>query len=457
MRIVVALMGATIAGSSAYAASGPTLRGYGPGIEPLPAYEGQERCAPKPKPGVVAFQQMVLERYPTTGTGGISRACEIGGQSEHKEGRAWDWGVHAEKPKQKAMADELLERLTKADRFGNPSALARRLGIMYIIWNREIWFPGSGWRVYCVQKDFGCHTPGDRKSLRHPHTDHVHFSFTWEGAKKKTTYWRKARTRVIAMASGGSGYWVATGNGAVAAFDTTGYGSLAARPLAKPVVAMAASPSGTGYLLLTKHARVAAFGGASAHGGAVGKTKRAAALASTPSGSGYWIAAAGGRLFARGDAKHHGGLGGRTETPIVGIAASAGSGYWMVSQDGVVTPFGDAPRRKGFRRNAQDVAGIVATPSGKGYWVFTSTGRVRARGDARHHGDARDRTLNHPIVGMARTTSGRGYWLVNAMGKVFRYGDAKRLGSVTTMARFAPVELEPDPSYPVGAEDFPDH
>jgi hypothetical protein len=55
--------------------------------------------------------------------------------------------------------------------------MARRLGVMYIIHNRRIWGSyraGEGWRPYVGAN---------------PHTDHVHFSFSWAGARKQTSYW----------------------------------------------------------------------------------------------------------------------------------------------------------------------------------------------------------------------------------------------------------------------------
>ena len=55
--------------------------------------------------------------------------------------------------------------------------MARRLGIQYVIWNHKIWgaySASAGWRKY---------TGAD------PHTDHVHISFTWAGARSKTSFW----------------------------------------------------------------------------------------------------------------------------------------------------------------------------------------------------------------------------------------------------------------------------
>jgi hypothetical protein len=66
--------------------------GRGP-LDDLAPYQPQTTCDPTPKPGVVGFQEIVLAAYPSTSSYGISRDCSIGGRSEHKEGRAWDWGV----------------------------------------------------------------------------------------------------------------------------------------------------------------------------------------------------------------------------------------------------------------------------------------------------------------------------------------------------------------------------
>ena len=67
--------------------------------------------------------------------------------------------------------------LVKTDKYGNRYAKARRLGIQYLIWNHKIWgsySASSGWRKY---------------TGANPHTDHVHISFTWAGARKKTSFW----------------------------------------------------------------------------------------------------------------------------------------------------------------------------------------------------------------------------------------------------------------------------
>lgn len=142
--------------------------------DPYASYVGQSTCDPTPKPGVLDFQALVLEAYPDTGDLGISRDCGIGGTSEHKEGRAWDWAVDVNS--QSEIADELLNWLLE-ERDGEPHALLRRFGIMYMIWNRQIWKAyeaSAGWQAYTGSN---------------PHTDHVHLSFSWEGARQETTWW----------------------------------------------------------------------------------------------------------------------------------------------------------------------------------------------------------------------------------------------------------------------------
>lgn len=147
------------------------------GIEPYPTYDGQTVCSPAAKPGTLTFSQRTLATFTNTGTFGISRECHIGGRSEHKEGRAWDWKADARNAAQHASVDRMLNWLLATDSAGNRHAMARRLGVMYIIWDRQMfrmYRPNDGWQPY---------------SGSHPHTDHVHISFTRAGGDKTTSYW----------------------------------------------------------------------------------------------------------------------------------------------------------------------------------------------------------------------------------------------------------------------------
>jgi peptidoglycan hydrolase-like protein with peptidoglycan-binding domain len=154
-----------------------TPSGLTASIEALQPYIGQTACDPVAKPGVSAFRNLLLATYSDSGSFGIVRDCGAGGQSEHKEGRAFDWKMSAYNTRQKAEVQTLLSWLLATDKYGNKYAMARRFGIMYMIWNRQIfklYDADKGWQSY---------------SGASAHTDHVHFSFGWNGAKKTTSYW----------------------------------------------------------------------------------------------------------------------------------------------------------------------------------------------------------------------------------------------------------------------------
>ena len=153
---------------------------WGPEIEPLATYEPQRTCIPRAQPGVVAFRALVMEAFPNSSDSGIVRGCDIGGLSEHKEGRAWDWAVSVNRPDQRRAAEEVISWLFATDEYGNRFAMARRLGVMYVIWNSSIWNASradQGWRPY---------------NGRSAHTDHVHLSFSRAGGAGLTSFWKGA-------------------------------------------------------------------------------------------------------------------------------------------------------------------------------------------------------------------------------------------------------------------------
>jgi hypothetical protein len=150
---------------------------FGSRIEGLAAYEPQRTCDPTPKPGAVALRNTLLAAYPGSRSLGIGTGCVAGDVSEHHEGRALDWGVRVTVPAEKAMADDLIAKLLATDSYGNEAALARRMGVMYLIWNHRIWGSyraADGWRPY---------------SGASGHTDHIHISMSWAGGMGRTSFW----------------------------------------------------------------------------------------------------------------------------------------------------------------------------------------------------------------------------------------------------------------------------
>ena len=185
MAAPLVLLGALVAVLVPLSPAGAAPRTVTPGkaIEAFAPYQPQTTCSPTVKPGTAALRSLVMQAYGGTGDYGIVRACSIGGRSEHKEGRAWDWKVSVSNATQVAQVDDFLRWALATDAYGNRSAQARRLGLMYVIWNHRIWNASSNsWKAY---------------SGSDPHTSHVHLSLSWAGALKKTSYWTARVSGVV--------------------------------------------------------------------------------------------------------------------------------------------------------------------------------------------------------------------------------------------------------------------
>ena len=145
-------------------------------VEGFSPYLPQVSCDPTIKPGTAALRTLLMTTYGGRDLG-ISRGCDIGGTSEHKEGRAFDWGLSVAVPAEKAIATQFLAWLLTPGPNGMAGYNARRLGVMYVIWDGKIWGAyraADGWRTY---------TGGEA------HTDHIHISLSWNGAMEKTSWW----------------------------------------------------------------------------------------------------------------------------------------------------------------------------------------------------------------------------------------------------------------------------
>ena len=165
-------------GAQAVTVPKPPSKSLPSALDVAPPYQGQKICDPNAKPGVQALAQLMVNHYKvgSAESWAITRNCNSG-VTEHSEGRAWDWMLNASNANQKAVADSVTAWLVAPDAQGRPGAMARRFGIMYIVWNKKMWRaydPARGWAPYTGSA---------------PHTDHIHFSFTWDGAYKRTSWW----------------------------------------------------------------------------------------------------------------------------------------------------------------------------------------------------------------------------------------------------------------------------
>ncbi|PRY12571.1 LGFP repeat-containing protein [Kineococcus rhizosphaerae] len=187
-----ALAGGLIAGLLAGAGSAQAAPGKPPG---LPAdvdayaarYQAPITCG-APQAGTLALARLLREAYGKQ-TVGTARDCPASGVpvSEHSDGRAVDWMLDSANPAQAAVANEFLTWLLADD-----ATNARRLGVMYVIWNRQVWKAydrTAGWQPYTGPN---------------PHTDHVHVSLTFSGAAGETSWWTGTTDPL-------KGHWLALG------------------------------------------------------------------------------------------------------------------------------------------------------------------------------------------------------------------------------------------------------
>ncbi|MEH1166332.1 hypothetical protein V6V47_13180 [Micromonospora sp. CPCC 205539] len=120
-----------------------------------------ESCSEKDPTTSGCVTPRTLHAYKEVKRAGFNRfvGCyRSGGPWEHPKGRACDWSL------QKSGFAPWHNDDTRM--YGNNVAAflirnADRLGIYYVIWNRQIWFPATGWKSYSGPSN---------------HTDHVHMS-----------------------------------------------------------------------------------------------------------------------------------------------------------------------------------------------------------------------------------------------------------------------------------------
>lgn len=157
-----------------------------PPIEDYPTYQPQTRCAPAAKPGTVALGRWIVRRYGGD-FGGISRACRRGSTSEHYEGRAFDWSVSAARAADRGRVRRFLRGLFATDAVGNPHARARRMGVMYVIWNDQVYAAWDGYRAEPYRSSSCPRLRTCSATLRH--RDHVHISLTRRAARGETSWY----------------------------------------------------------------------------------------------------------------------------------------------------------------------------------------------------------------------------------------------------------------------------
>jgi hypothetical protein len=254
------------------------------------------------------------------------------------------------------------------------------------------------------------------------------------------------------------GYWLVAGDGGIFTFGSAHfYGSTGNLRLQRPVVGMTPTADRAGYWMVATDGGMFAFGDARFFGSIPGvglapadsaAPKRLAApivaMVASPTGQGYLLVASDGGVFAFGNALFHGscpGIGGCNGSVIAVVPDAGEHGYWVVTSTGRVYPFGDATAFGQPGATPAPITGATASADGHGYLIVDAKGDVYNYGDAQKYGKAPS-GLSVPsaeIVGIVPTSDGLGYWLMGRAGSVYNYGDAPSDGSMAGRALNAPI------------------
>lgn len=157
----------------------------------LPQYDRATRCTKTRRPGMERFVAW-MERNARGVSWGTYR-CETWGKgsaSLHAEGRALDWALDASRRADRAEARRVITLLLAPDRAGNPTALARRMGIQEIIWDCGYWgaWGATEFKPYspCLDREGRMRNGVDATVA---HRDHIHLGMSRAGAVGRTSFW----------------------------------------------------------------------------------------------------------------------------------------------------------------------------------------------------------------------------------------------------------------------------
>jgi hypothetical protein len=184
--VVVVSATASLVGPVAAPSLAPTAAAWTEAPEDYAAYEPEDGCRARPLAGTTELASWIDRRFTGGAARATMRAC-TSSTSEHQDGRAIDWTMDADKRAQRREVARFLTQVFAEDPDGHRHALARRMGIMYVIWNDRMW---SSYRTF-EPRDYlssSCRSV-DRCSKTLRHRDHVHLSLSRRGGRGLTSWY----------------------------------------------------------------------------------------------------------------------------------------------------------------------------------------------------------------------------------------------------------------------------
>jgi hypothetical protein len=182
---LLTLVGTTVAADAAVEYPGP--------VDAYASYQGENGCRDRPMKGTKQLAAWITKKFAGGTANASMRACSSS-TSEHQDGRAIDWTMDAAKEADRAEVDRFLTTLFATDGDGEEHALARRMGIMYVIWNDHM-YRAYGNPHFAKDDYLSSSCPSRKKcskTLRH--RDHVHISLSRPGGKAETTWYNRTTT-----------------------------------------------------------------------------------------------------------------------------------------------------------------------------------------------------------------------------------------------------------------------
>ncbi len=180
---LLTFVGTTVAADAAVEFPGP--------VDDYASYQGENGCRHRPMKGTKQLAAWMTTSLDGGTAYASMRACSSS-TSEHQDGRAIDWMMDATKAADRTEVEEFLESLFATDADGEEHALARRMGIMYIIWNDHM-YRAYGNPHFAKDDYLSSSCPSRKrcsKTLRH--RDHVHISLSKAGGRAETTWFGRS-------------------------------------------------------------------------------------------------------------------------------------------------------------------------------------------------------------------------------------------------------------------------
>lgn len=156
--------------------------------EAYASYQPQTKCRKAPRPGTRQLARWIDQSFGGGAARATMRRCKSGGTSEHKDGRAIDWTMDARKKQHRREVRRFLTTIFAEDADGNAHALARRMGVMYVIWSDRIW---ASYDQFAPRDYRSSSCPSlKRCSATLRHRDHVHVSLSRPGGRGVTSWYQ---------------------------------------------------------------------------------------------------------------------------------------------------------------------------------------------------------------------------------------------------------------------------